>query len=170
MTGSCFQEEVWGMAAQGVGGSVGEGGPRGQAAQLGPSLSEVHLVEAFFDVEQRLASAAAAAAHPAALPQVHPCPHTCTRGLQYRVLIAWCQAHLPCEGLGAAVTSALWLHFGTDVTAALIDLGSRVTQTVLLVEVTNEGVGHMPRPPLPPTSLPLCCNAQLKNLTTDPCV
>lgn len=54
---------------------MGEGGAAGQAAQLAPSLSEVHLVEAFFDVEQRLASAAAAAAHPAALPQVHTHAH-----------------------------------------------------------------------------------------------
>ena len=89
MTGSCFQEEVWGMAAQGVGGSVGEGGARGQAAQLGPSLSEVQLVEAFFDVEQRLATAAAAAAHPAAHPQVHThaCMHPYTHGFQYRLFV-----------------------------------------------------------------------------------
>lgn len=77
------------MAAQG-GGSVGEGGAGEQAAQLGPSVSEVHLVEAFFDVEQRLASAAAAAAHPAALPQVHTCTHPYTHYLQYRLFITWC--------------------------------------------------------------------------------
>lgn len=66
------------MAATGGGGSVEEGGARGQAVQLAPSLSEVHLVEAFFAVEQRLAIAVAAAAHPAALPQVHTHAHTCT--------------------------------------------------------------------------------------------
>ena len=74
MTGSCFQEEVWSMAGEAAG-SADEGRSNGEAeaAQLAPSLSEVHLVEAFFHVEQRLGIAAAAAAHPAALPQVHMC-------------------------------------------------------------------------------------------------
>ena len=72
MTGSGFQEEVWSMAGQ-AGGNRAEGRSNGEAAQLAPSLSEVQLVEAFFDVEQRLGIAAAAAAHPAALPQVHAC-------------------------------------------------------------------------------------------------
>ena len=76
MTGSCFQEEVWSMAGQAAG-SAGEGRSNGEAAQLAPSLSEVHLVEAFFDVEQRLGIAAATAAHPAALPQVHIPTHIC---------------------------------------------------------------------------------------------
>lgn len=65
MTGAYFQEEVWSMAGE-AGGRSNE-----EAAQLAPSLSEVQLVEAFFDVEQRVGIAAAAAAHPAALPQVH---------------------------------------------------------------------------------------------------
>ena len=70
VTGSCFQEEVWNMAGQAEG-NAAEGRSNGGAEQLAPSLSEVQLVEAFFDVEQRLGKAAAAAAHPAALPQVH---------------------------------------------------------------------------------------------------
>lgn len=51
--------------------STGEARMNGEAAQLAPSLSDVQLVEAFFDVEKRLGIAAAGAAHPAALPQVH---------------------------------------------------------------------------------------------------
>ena len=56
-----------------AGGSRAEGSRNGEAAPLAPSLSEVQLVEAFFDVEQRLGITAAAAADPAALPQVHLC-------------------------------------------------------------------------------------------------
>ncbi len=41
-----------------------------KAGQLAPSLSDVQLVEAFFDVEGRLENALAAAGHPAAAPQV----------------------------------------------------------------------------------------------------
>ena len=40
------------------------------AGKLEPSLSDVQLVEAFFDVEGRLEAALAAARHPAAAPQV----------------------------------------------------------------------------------------------------
>lgn len=74
LTGMCFQEEVWSMGAQ-AGGSQGEVRMNGGEAQLAPSLSEVQLVEAFFDVEQQLGIAAAGAAHPAALPQVRACTH-----------------------------------------------------------------------------------------------
>ena len=69
LTGLCFQEEVWSMAARAAS-SQAEVTMNGGAAQLAPSLSEVQLVEAFFDVEQQLSIAAAGAAHPAALPQV----------------------------------------------------------------------------------------------------
>lgn len=64
------------MAAM-AGSSQAEGRMNGEAAQLAPSLSEVQLVEAFSDVEQRLSIAAAAATHPAALPQVYT--YTCLR-------------------------------------------------------------------------------------------
>ena len=40
------------------------------AGKLEPSLSDVQLVEAFFDVEGRLQAALAAATHPATAPQV----------------------------------------------------------------------------------------------------
>lgn len=73
-TGMCLQEEVWSMGAH-AGGSQGEVRMNGGAAQLAPSLSEVQLVEAFFDVEQQLSIAAAGAAHPAALPQVQAYAH-----------------------------------------------------------------------------------------------
>ena len=41
-----------------------------EAGKLEPSLSDVQLVEAFFDVEGRLEAALAAARHPATAPQV----------------------------------------------------------------------------------------------------
>ncbi len=43
------------------------------AGKLEPSLSDVQLVEAFFEVEGRLEAALAAARHPAAEPQVAIC-------------------------------------------------------------------------------------------------
>lgn len=46
-----------------------EADSNGHAHQLAPSLSDVQLVEAFFDLEGRLEAALAAAGHPAAAPQ-----------------------------------------------------------------------------------------------------
>ena len=66
---SCVQEEVWSMAAEAQQSPV-EADSNGHAHQLAPSLSDVQLVEAFFDLEGRLEAALAAAGHPAAAPQV----------------------------------------------------------------------------------------------------
>jgi len=68
-TALCQQEEVWSMVAEPQEPFV-EFDSSGVAGKLEPSLSDVQLVEAFFDVEGRLAAALAAARHPAAAPQV----------------------------------------------------------------------------------------------------
>ena len=69
VSGKRVQEAVWSMAAE-ADSSGAEALGQGEAVPLASSLSDVQLVEAFFDAEQRLGSAAAAAAHPAAAPQV----------------------------------------------------------------------------------------------------
>ena len=47
-----------------------QAGSYNEETGLEPSLSEVQLVEAFFDLEGRLEAALAAASHPAAAPEV----------------------------------------------------------------------------------------------------
>ncbi|DBA67049.1 TPA: hypothetical protein ACH3X2_001381 [Trebouxia sp. C0005] len=64
---AAWQEEVWSVAAEHPEAFLDSGSE--DAGKLEPSLSDVQLVEAFFDVEGRLEAALAAARHPAAAPQ-----------------------------------------------------------------------------------------------------
>ena len=98
--GECLrvQEEVWGMAAEPQA-QVEDSNSSGNVRQLAPSLSEVQLVEAFFDVEGRLQAALAAAGHPAPAPQV------------MRVL-SYATVRQSCNGYGAGVSKASSGLFG----------------------------------------------------------
>lgn len=64
---AAWQEEVWSMGAEPQEPFLDSGSE--EAGKLEPSLSDVQLVEAFFDVEGRLEAALAAARHPATAPQ-----------------------------------------------------------------------------------------------------
>ena len=73
VSGCGLQAEVWSMAVEAQSSELDCTAPA-EAGQLAPWLSDVQLVEAFFDVEQRLLQAAAAAAHPTPLSQVRDPP------------------------------------------------------------------------------------------------
>ena len=63
-----MQEETLSAAAEVLQVSAAPGISQGEVA-LEPSLSDVQLVEAFFELEGRLEAALAAASHPAAPPE-----------------------------------------------------------------------------------------------------
>lgn len=99
--GECLrlQEEVWGMAAESQTQVEEDANSSGDVRQLAPSLSEVQLVEAFFDVEGRLQAALAAAGHPATAPQV-------------KRVLSYATVHQLCNGYGAGVSKASSGLFG----------------------------------------------------------
>ncbi len=83
-TALCLQEEVWSMGAELQEAFLDSGSE--DAGKLEPSLSDVQLVEAFFDVEGRLEAALAAARHPASSPQVAIILITWVLGFR----VGWC--------------------------------------------------------------------------------
>ena len=85
----------------------------GNVRQLAPSLSEVQLVEAFFDVEGRLEAALAAAGHPATAPQVV-------------TALLYANARQLCNGHGAAVSGASSSSSGTCSVATLLHCVSHI--------------------------------------------